>query len=261
MTTDPDAHIAGLLANMEARRALPDLARRVRYQQRIIAFLDVLGWKELVAESVRSRVAMRHLAGLQLWGALDQSLTESLARRGEHVVTHFSDSIVLSWLAPRRPQDRIRLVLDTAVLVRNYFLNRVFVRGGLTRGRLVHGKNVVFGPALIDAHELESKHARYPRVIVAEALAKALFADFKAVQAKVPLIRRDTDGTVFLDFLSLGREDIRWPNFMSEVRSHLLECRAQTRKPRIREKYDWLVRYFNTVRLEARLREVRPIEP
>jgi hypothetical protein len=40
-----------------------------------------------------------------------------------------------------------------------------WIRGGITIGELVHNNDVVFGPALNRAHELESKVAEYPRII------------------------------------------------------------------------------------------------
>ena len=48
--------------------------------------------------------------------------------------------------------------------------NRVIVRGGIARGGLIHDKEMVVGPAMVDAYLLESKKAVYPRIIISEEL-------------------------------------------------------------------------------------------
>ena len=44
----------------------------------------------------------------------------------------------------------------------------ILLRGGITVGQLCHKDNIVYGPAMVEAYELESKSAIYPRVIVSE---------------------------------------------------------------------------------------------
>ena len=42
----------------------------------------------------------------------------------------------------------------------------VWVRGGVTVGNILHDDDVVFGPALNRAYELESKVAKFPRIVL-----------------------------------------------------------------------------------------------
>lgn len=53
--------------------------------------------------------------------------------------------------------------------IRNGFL----VRGAITVGKLYHTDGVIFGPALVQAFELE-KQAKYPRVIVSNEIINSL---------------------------------------------------------------------------------------
>ena len=54
-------------------------------------------------------------------------------------------------------------------------MKEVFIRGAITIGELIHTENgIIMGPALIEAYELESKFAKYPRIILSEKLLKHL---------------------------------------------------------------------------------------
>ena len=48
-------------------------------------------------------------------------------------------------------------------------------RGGISVGELHHQKGIVYGPALLTAHQLESQSAIYPRIVLEkDALVKSL---------------------------------------------------------------------------------------
>ncbi|PDZ55088.1 hypothetical protein CON15_23105 [Bacillus cereus] len=51
----------------------------------------------------------------------------------------------------------------------------ILMRGGLAVGLLCHNDNIVYGPAMVEAYELESKLAIYPRVVVKENDLKYIF--------------------------------------------------------------------------------------
>ena len=48
--------------------------------------------------------------------------------------------------------------------------NDILCRGAVTYGKLIHTKEMIFGPALVQAYETESKAALYPRIILSEDL-------------------------------------------------------------------------------------------
>jgi len=81
----------------------------------------------------------------------------------KHEITAFSDTIVVS------AENSIRGFL----YIVNYYLRIVkkleriglFARGSLVIGEVYHKENKFFGPAIIEAYELEEKE-KYPRVII-----------------------------------------------------------------------------------------------
>jgi hypothetical protein len=78
-------------------------------------------------------------------------------------VTTFSDNVVISANKPKKSLPRflsMAVGLQLATTMQGFLM-----RGGITMGNIVHDKRAVFGPALNRAYELESKIAKYPRVI------------------------------------------------------------------------------------------------
>jgi hypothetical protein len=67
------------------------------------------------------------------------------------------------------------------------------VRGGATVGPLYHEDGVVFGKALVEAHQLESTIAVLPRVVLSQSAALYLSGE-----GSVPL---DADGLPYLDYV------------------------------------------------------------
>lgn len=223
-------------------------ANRMDYTDCFVAFLDILGMKDLVRRSkdndaVRSRLE-RLLNVLRL---------ERMPESFDYVrVRAFSDSVVVFtpskypvvpvFIAARQIHDRA-------------MEEECFVRGAITKGGMYWheerpknsisqnnghegsetifelGKtrdvSVTFGPALTEAHELECKHADNPRIILGDELCKFFeserytsggndwfFHTLDQAGERFPItefIRRDTDGLSFLDVLhpKIFRSDIK----------------------------------------------------
>ena len=135
-------------------------------------------------------------------------------------------------------------------------------RGALTYGDIYYDndKNVWFGPAMNRAYWLESKKARYPRLIIAPEFATGLFEFNKKnyqqnelqKQLNGEIIKKDDDGVFYLHYLNtyeLGIGITQCRDFPSQV---LDMCKTEIEKPRetpelkrsIEEKYEWLQRYI-----------------
>lgn len=75
----------------------------------------------------------------------------------------------------------------------------------------------MFGPGLVEAHHMESKIARYPRIIVSDnaivALKEAPVLRAEGISFKEEmsylknLLRKDKDGVWFLDYLAIIRSE------------------------------------------------------
>ena len=161
------------------------------------------------------------------------------------------------------------------------------VRGAVVLGKLYwpeKDENIILGPAMIDAYNLESTVAIYPRIVINEGLYEYIKDEKNKVYAN-PLaserlllkdfIRRDEDGVLFFDILNrkitrkVGEKVIRdskgkkvtiawnskskdtWENIIENVRSMIDNCMNQKPDLHVMQKYEWLQTYLDSVRGES----------
>lgn len=263
----------------ERQRAEAEAFRAsLKYEQRLVAFIDILGWTSAVKASALDPEVTRIL-GLAL--SLIRGQTQMTERRAAHSLangwpgdpqaTHFSDCLVVSTRADRAGRDQL---ISTLGFLSLGLLQQGFVlRGGLTIGDLYHQSSMVFGPALLKAHELESRCAVYPRVILDPMLARnwgqgAVYrmADGTEIgQAKT--WRLSHDGYRFFDFLQPfggGPDFVKSPPLMAEAlvplrRLLLRSLQSYKADLHVWPKYVWLANYFNEVCGECSGHGVEPI--
>jgi hypothetical protein len=119
---------------------------------------------------------------------------------------------------------------------------------------------VVFGPALIEAHDIESERAVFPRIVLSENVREYVkkhvnFYTGGAVNApQNSEVLVDSDGEWFVNYMgaALGDDD---PELLPRYRQNVLVHREKTimninaygSNRRIFEKYRWAGRYHNYV--------------
>lgn len=131
-----------------------------------------------------------------------------------------------------------------------------FVRGGISFGELYVDDHMVFGPALIDAHNLDVQGAP-PRLGLAASLLQRIAQHVRYygptwTPYASQLLQDATDGTVFLNYLSIAFEDFPDSTFNLELlAAHRREVEKRLLDPLIprgvRDKYSWVARYHNLV--------------
>ena len=157
------------------------------YEEQFTAFIDFLGFSEVSKETDNtSRLKVLNLL-LSLSALRSEFAIHSAPNEGggtSHriipAISTFSDHIVISYPLERIARDVGPSSNDSAVA---FFIlsgfNRLLrsiaaaalrlgflIRGGATIGKLYHSQGVVFGEAMIEAYEIESRVAVYPRVVV-----------------------------------------------------------------------------------------------
>lgn len=173
----------------------------MEYKERLVCFVDLLGFGEAIKQSVEEpELAKRffEILGEFKNGGLEKAVYGSipildenglsncgqvfgetvLDRIGPHydlVATQFSDSFVLSAPADNKYSCAL-LVRALAVIQLQFFFNvGMLMRGGIAVGKVAHERGgILFGPAMNEAYELESKSAIYARVVASPAAAELL---------------------------------------------------------------------------------------
>lgn len=190
------------------------------YEIRYIAFIDILGFKELVSESskkdgkvsvssIYSALDIRPFSYEEMFGGL---LPEGKREQPEPLlrIHTFSDFVVAS--CPKTDEGFLLLTLFCWRIGSEWLSKEFLCRGGLTVGPVIHRTNhgeapLVFGPAFIEAYRLESEVANYPRIVLSRearlaftrTVGSELFAQ-RAILTK--LIQKSEDGPLYVDLFS-----------------------------------------------------------
>lgn len=143
---------------------IENLLSPISYEERIVVFFDVLGWKSHVRNAGDDPQKIGHLALIpkilrseQILEAADTS--SSVGTR----ITSFSDCCVLS--IPYCEESLPNIIYGLSNTFVGCALMGFLLRAGVTIGKVHHENDIVFGPAMNMAYELESKGI-YPRIII-----------------------------------------------------------------------------------------------
>ena len=200
---------------IENERKQQEFRNSIKYQSRVVAFLDILGWKTAIEKSQYDAEYIKDL-GVSLQILESQCVATNKMRGfvedlgnqtlpGDPRLTQFSDCLVLS-ASP--DYSGIGFMVSSIKFICSSFLQRgLLIRGGIVLGDMYHRDNSLFGPALVEAHRLESKEAKVPRIILQKELADSLGKGDKYLNKDGSLIgyaktwRKSEDGWSFFDYL------------------------------------------------------------
>ena len=166
------------------------------YPDRVVAFLDILGFRTIVQRLERDlELRVMILGALTKIKRYTNFSEETGIAPSMLEVSVFSDSIAIS-----AEEDGAREVIWAAIHLQCELLSiGIPLRGGVAKARTFHHDGVLFGQGMIDAYHLESTAAVYPRIVIAPKLADEIGTDFRAM-----LCRKDSDGLWFIDPFAMG---------------------------------------------------------
>lgn len=238
---------------------LPSGTTTFRYQERAVAFIDVLGFAELVKLSDTSEYARAKVGKLIDINNLFEKFISEYLDFAE--ATFFSDSFVLSF---NSPHSLVYLIRETGYLCRYLLLQGFASRGAISTGSLHHRGRFIVGPALVDAYRLEQSVAIHPRIILDHATLAHWKQEFRvdefgggSAHPQVEgLVKRDRDGQHFIDtfhpewpssflpwsdFVPTAPIPTDPADFLKEAWERIEEGRAaHTGNPKVLAKYEWL---------------------
>ena len=173
------------------------------------AFIDILGFKGLI-NSCTNLVELN-----ELLLKLERTQNKVLKKIKKYSMDSnlkfkvFSDNILLAW--PINPYDDGESEFGFLVLLLLEYqldmaLEGFFVRGGFSKGQLFINDDMIFGPALLKAYELESEVALYPRIVFSDSVKKDINTHMKSYATKEDSpqdyhIYCDSDNLYFINYL------------------------------------------------------------
>jgi hypothetical protein len=245
----------------ETTTAYIDEAGRPRLRQSIVAFIDVLGFSHIATSCATIESSQRILD--KIAAAIDDSRhfvrqtipsgDEALGRRW--ATKFFSDNLALGFPLESDTSDHVSAAWFIVRSAQRYQLrmtmNGFFVRGALTKGPVCLTDEIIFGSALIECYQLESKTSIVPRIVLAESLQKLIVerGDAKLEVSGSDIVQsicRDVDGMWFVNYLDATRESgaIRW-DFIEQHKRSVLESLSTTTRHDVLPKFGWACRYHN----------------
>ncbi|MBR6496504.1 MAG: hypothetical protein IKT28_05300, partial [Rikenellaceae bacterium] len=134
------------------------LSEELTYENRIVVFIDILGFSNIVKSTVSTKKAESYtkkankvLANLR--SALQFIHKHFYELRADYdnssiQLSQFSDSIVISVL---ENSEELILIFKHLKLVQTRLLNKfdILIRGGVVKGLLIHTDNLLLGPAMV----------------------------------------------------------------------------------------------------------------
>ncbi len=241
----------------------------MNYENRIVAFIDILGFSALLDETVgkngidnekRIDEVIRAYGMIRGIWDLDKRVGGQLVSTSSSKrVTIFSDTIVVTFRA-EEPSEVFYTLLEIKWLIMRLLDHRILCRGAVSLGKLIHTDEYIFGPALVEAHLLESKAALYPRVILDRSVVEtgATFKDSghsrqeerKYVES---LLEKDSDGMYYIDYFFKAQSELDDPDYdfpayidnLGEIIRKGLMASAHHSKVDLRIKYSWMRERYN----------------
>jgi hypothetical protein len=225
------------------------------YPERFCAFIDILGFRELVARLGKDSGAVETLR--KVLEAVHNPKIPGVAPSPwdvDYRTQSISDAVAIS----TRPTPEGLMLLFGALnqLTFNLLKEGYFVRGAIVRGHLYHDDTMIFGEALIRAYDLENTVVKYPRIMVHSRVLSCLSDDVVGISCKSNVLASD-DGPLYLNTLSRMSYDLNasangpYKDAMAPQRYNAIKDKLDRRyidaldNPAHFEKVKWFAEYWN----------------
>jgi hypothetical protein len=238
----------------------------------VLAFFDILGYIKSAKDAYEAGTQAEMLKALysaltggrnwleeRYFGEEQKDVDEEhnkVFAKDRFAVKAFTDNIVIGW--PIDDDAETELADAVGKLIDFQFHMAAagfFVRGAIAIGDAYVDDVVVFGKALLDAHEAESTIARDPRIVLTQPAKEALkvhltYYPHPQNSHHVRTVLRDADDQWFVNYLQavlyapddVGPDSEGLLKHKLVVESKLLQFKSE---PAIWSKYSWVAAYHN----------------
>ncbi len=233
------------------------------YENRIVLFLDILGFKKIVEDTLQKTKKSDEEEIIEKTSFLIETINEMTEtaqinpKETSKVVTQFSDSIVISFNADDQ-KEIPKLFFNLQRLIAKLIAREILCRGAISYGPLYHKDNLIFGPAMVDAYETESQAAIYPRVILDKSVLEIMknnytFENTHSYRRIIfdadidSYLKSDTDDKFYIDYFTgimmfyEGEELFRVYKNLRKIITNGLRFK----NPNLNIKYGWMKNKYN----------------
>lgn len=172
------------------------------FQKRAVAFLDILGFKNLISESesgnthkLRSLVAL-----LDSYIARDAGRSSTVPNEVKPDYLFVSDSIILSASIQDNQYDGLAIVTMKCIeIAQRLLFDGYIIRGAIDVGPVWHKEQNIFGSAYINAYQTEEAQEK-PRIILCPSAKQHMEqVSARSLSCSGGLFSEDIDGSIIAD--------------------------------------------------------------
>jgi hypothetical protein len=210
----------------------------MKFEDRIVVFIDILGFGGLVEEAAkdpkgdasdRLENALDIIQNLAIKTSKERSAKtsegRSLLQKADPSIQIFSDSVILS-ISPMSSELK-NLFLELSRLFVRLMIEGVWIRGGISYGKLSVPRKKPCGPAVNSAYQIESKVAGFPRLALSASMVNFCRENDPGILDS-QYVLRDEDGVYAVSPLKCATE--QHEEFGFDIRDHAKVIRDQLDK-------------------------------
>lgn len=224
----------------------------------IVCFSDILGFSNMILKSTKTEESSLLLKNLHK--TLKKLYQDLIEINPTGAFKAFTDNIILAYPKWEDGEGQYgSLVTSFMDFQINMILEGYFIRGGISLGDYYGDKDFAYGPALIEAHYLESNLAIHPRIILSNDMVNLVFQhmafyeeDFNAPQSQEILWDKE-DNLYFVNYLYSLEEEFQesydYEKYLNRLKIHKEQIEIKLNEfksnSKVLSKYSWSAKYHN----------------
>jgi hypothetical protein len=183
------------------------------YDVALLTYLDVLGFSDLIDESVRDPNTVEKIARTlrtfekQFTGGGRVTIDNNNRPKNISHYWNFSD-LMVRLTVYEEPEDLVQYLnwelLNLAHRQMAAVSEEILIRGAVTLDAIYHQHQLIFGPALVKGYLMERDLAIYPRIVIDEKLTKEIHRHYSKTSSRLwtEYLTTGEDGIEFVDYLT-----------------------------------------------------------
>ncbi len=222
----------------------------IQNEDRVLAYLDILGFRNIVKKWIEdpsvATTVENSLKRAVDWVGGRAALTRTTV--DDWRLRLFSDCACVS--QPATEMGILNLLEGVSFFQREMITSGFVIRGGVSVGKHYESSYTLMSHALIEAYELETKHAEAPRVLLSTRILRAieLIEDDEVRKEIKEFIVLDTDGIPFIFYMTFEEDDqwLKGHEFYLKQRDLITRMLDDTMLiDEVRSKYEWMAQFHN----------------
>ena len=218
------------------------------YKEYYIAFIDVLGFKQMVQEKTCKEIvdiyhSINSMRILQKTAEKNgERITVPLISSEEINIKVMSDSVCI-YIRADIPESLFELIF-ICIDFQSRMIELdppILLRGAITKGELYSAGDILFGPGFVNAYLMEEYNANVPRIIINKDIIDEYNNLFPENSLPNNILNRDYDAFYYVEYISAygmtNREKI---GKYTELYNYIEKILSSTTNDSIRNKYLYL---------------------